>query len=77
MEMKIHREQIDKLVNDDSRDQLAFAPCLERKQRKLLHNYAHTVGLKSRSSGIGKKFLDHIVHIILCEVRGDWTKIMV
>lgn len=54
VEMQIFREQIDKLAIDDKRDQLAFPPTLDSGQRKKLHGYAHSLGLKSKSNGKGR-----------------------
>lgn len=53
-EMKYYKEQLDKLVTDDAREQLPFPPSLDNVQRKQLHTYAHSIGLKSKSSGSGK-----------------------
>ena len=55
-EMQYFRKQLEQLVNDEKREQLAFPPTLQSGQRKQLHTYAHTLGLKSKSSGKGKLF---------------------
>lgn len=53
-EMQYYRNQLDELAQDDKRAQLAFPPTLDSGQRKKLHTYAHTLGLKSKSNGKGK-----------------------
>lgn len=55
-ELQFYRDQLDKLKKDDRREQLAFPPTLDKGQRKNLHTYAHSIGLKSKSNGIGKLF---------------------
>lgn len=54
-QMKIYRQQIDELAENDKKSQLAFPPILNNGQRKNLHTYAHGLGLKSKSHGKGKK----------------------
>lgn len=53
-EMRYYKELLDKLATDDTREQIAFPPTLDKGQRKKLHTYAHSHGLKSKSSGTGK-----------------------
>lgn len=52
-EMKIYRQQLNELVKDSKRSQLAFPPILDSSQRKNLHTIAHKLGLKSKSHGKG------------------------
>lgn len=56
-EMKIYREQLENLLKDERREQLAFPPTLQKGQRKKLHTYAHGLGLKSKSHGTGTIFI--------------------
>lgn len=52
-EMKYYQEQMQKLLNDEAREQLSFPPTLDNKERKRLHHYARKIGLKTKSSGKG------------------------
>lgn len=52
-EMKYYKEQMQRLLNDEAREQLSFPPTLDNKERKNLHNYARKIGLKTKSSGKG------------------------
>lgn len=52
-EMKMWRDKLDELANDERREQLAFPSTLNKGQRKRLHTYAHSIGLKSKSHGTG------------------------
>lgn len=52
-EMKMWRDKLDELANDARREQLAFPSTLNKFQRKRLHTYAHSIGLKSKSHGTG------------------------
>lgn len=52
-EMQYFRKRLDELLNDDASDQVAFPPTLDSGQRKRLHTYAHSLGLKSKSHGKG------------------------
>lgn len=54
-EMKMWRDKLDELANDERREQLAFPSTLDKGQRKRLHTYAHSIGLKSKSHGTGNK----------------------
>lgn len=65
VEMKYYKEQLDRLLTDDTREQLPFPPTLDKGQRKKLHLYAHSIGLKSRSSGTGKASLNFHCEFIL------------
>lgn len=47
------RNKLDELANDERREQLAFPSTLKSGQRKQLHTYAHSIGLKSKSNGKG------------------------
>lgn len=53
-EMKYYREQMEKLLKDEAREQLSFPPTLDNIERKKLHNYARKIGLRTKSSGKGK-----------------------
>lgn len=53
-EMKMWRDKLDEVANDERREQLAFPSTLNKGQRKRLHTYAHSIGLKSKSHGTGK-----------------------
>lgn len=54
-EINYFKQQLDNLVKDEKRAQLSFAPTLNAIQRKTLHRYANKLGLKSKSTGKGKK----------------------
>lgn len=60
-ELKYYRETLDELVKDERRTQLAFPPSLDVGQRKKLHTYAHSIGLKSKSNGKGKLFVKYLL----------------
>lgn len=53
-EMKMWRDKLDELAKDERREQLAFPSTVDKGQRKKLHTYAHSIGLKSKSHGTGK-----------------------
>lgn len=53
-EMNYYRSSLNELLKDERRSQLAFPPTLNTGQRKKLHTYAHSIGLKSKSTGKGK-----------------------
>lgn len=56
-ELQCYREQLDRLVEDERRSQLSFPPTLCKGTRKKLHTYAHSIGLKSKSSGLGNLYV--------------------
>lgn len=66
-EMKMWRDKLNELATDERREQLAFPSTLDRGQRKKLHTYAHSIGLKSKSHGTGKfTILLSIAKHVLC-----------
>lgn len=55
-ELQEYKAQLDRLLADSKRSQLAFPPTLHKGTRKKLHTYAHSIGLKSKSNGQGTYF---------------------
>lgn len=53
-EMDIYKSRLDLLAQDATREQVSFPATLSSVERKLLHTYAHKLGLDSRSVGKGK-----------------------
>lgn len=53
LEMDIYKSRLDCLAQDATRDQVSFPATLTSIDRKLLHTYAHKLGLDSRSVGKG------------------------
>lgn len=53
-EMDIYKSRLDLLAQDATREQVSFPATLSSIDRKLLHTYAHKLGLDSRSVGKGK-----------------------
>lgn len=55
-EMDIYKSRLDLLAQDATREQISFPATLSSIDRKLLHTYAHKLGLDSRSVGKGNIF---------------------
>lgn len=52
-EMDHYKSRLDLLAQDATREQVSFPATLSSVERKLLHTYAHKLGLDSRSVGKG------------------------
>lgn len=49
-----YKRDLDQLLTDPERKQIEFPPSLQKSQRKHLHRYATSIGLKSKSQGTGE-----------------------